>query len=383
MDAIITQISSLAKDADDVGRQAILKALQQLQAQLESPVEVFLKLYNASIQVNVVYVAVQLGLFKHIAEDASSPVSVAQIAERSSASPELLRRLLRYLASFGFISNPAEDQYQATKITHFLASPLADAGMIHCVDTCGPATSALPAFLAENSYADISSNTNTPFQKGHNTELGAFEWLAKHPKNFNALQFTMTALQNADWLKDLSVLDQAVQQARDGSERPFFVDVGGGHGHQCKQLLEKYPSLQGSVVLQDLPEAVDKLAPIQGVKAMAQNFFEKQSVQGARFYYLRRIMHDWPDDDCVTILSKLVEAMDSDSQILADEVFLTDVNVPWPASTQDISMNILFGGKERTRREWASLMEKSGLKLVDVRTYNPSTCAAILVLEKV
>lgn len=151
-------------------------------------------------------------------------------------------------------------------------------------DTCGPATNALPSFLADNNYSDITSNTHTPFQKGHNTDLSAFQWLAQHPKNFHALQVVMTALQSADWLNDLDVLDQAATKVVQGSEKkPFFVDVGGGHGHQCKQVLEKFPNLHGSLVLQDLAQAVDKLPPIDGVKIMAQNFFEKQAVQGKSF----------------------------------------------------------------------------------------------------
>jgi demethylsterigmatocystin 6-O-methyltransferase len=93
-------------------------------------------------------------------------------------------------------------------------------------------------------------------------------------------------------------------------------------------------------------------------------------------------MHDWPDVECVTILSNLAEAMDGDSRILMDEVVLPDVNVPWQAAMQDISMTIQFGGKERTRSEWDGLIERSGLKVVDVRTYNVSSCASVIVLEK-
>lgn len=52
------------------------------------------------IQVSVIYVGVQLGLFKHLGEDASSPVSVAQLAERSGASPELLRTSSSALSVF-------------------------------------------------------------------------------------------------------------------------------------------------------------------------------------------------------------------------------------------------------------------------------------------
>ncbi|KAI1612695.1 O-methyltransferase-domain-containing protein [Exophiala viscosa] len=382
MESTLDQIRSLAHEADDVGKRNILDQLRQLQTELEKPMDLFMKLYNSHIQIAVVYVAVQLGLFKHLARDPASTVTVSQLAGESGASPELLRALLRYLASVGFISNPSPDHYQATKLTHFLATPVAEAGLLHAFETCGPATSAIPSFLAESSYADITSNTNTPFQKGHRTDLGAFQWLTQHPKNFGALQTVMTALQSADWLDALDFLDQAASDFAQESEKAFFVDVGGGHGHQCKQLLQKHPQLHGSIVLQDLPQAVDKLPPIEGVKAMAQNFFEDQSVQGAKYYYLRRIMHDWPDADCQTILSKLSEALSADSRILLDEVVLPDENTPWQAAMQDISMKILFAGRERTRSEWSGLIERSGLNLIDIRTYDMSSCASVIVLEK-
>ncbi|KIV83086.1 hypothetical protein PV11_05144 [Exophiala sideris] len=382
MESILDQVRSLADEADDAGKRTIVEGLRQLQIQLETPMDLFMKLYNSHIQIAVVYVAVQLGLFKHLAKDPSSSVTVAQLAEESGASPELLRALLRYLASVAMISNPSPDHYQATRITHFLATPLAEAGLLHAFETCGPATSAFPAFLAENSYTDITSNTNTPFQKGHKTDVGAFQWLTQHPKNFGALQIVMTALQSADWLNTLDFLSQAASEVVQASEKPFFVDVGGGHGHQCKQLLEKHPRLHGSIVLQDLPQAVDKLPPIEGVQVMAQNFFEKQSVLGAKYYYLRRIMHDWPDAECHTILSELCEAMGPDSRILLDEVVLPDENTPWYASMQDISMMILFAGKERTRSEWSGLIDRSGLNLIDIRTYDLSSCASVIVLGK-
>lgn len=148
-------------------------------------------------------------------------------------------------------------------------------------DTCSPAIQAYPSFLAENNYQDSTDTKNTAFQKGHNTKLGAFEWLSQQPKLFGALQQVMTAMQSSDWLRDLPVLDKAAQDETSHlSESPFLVDVGGGHGHQCVQVLEKHPTLKGRLVLQDLSQAVDKLAPIDGVQVMAQDFFKKQKVQG-------------------------------------------------------------------------------------------------------
>ena len=94
----------------------------------------------------------------------------------------------------------------------------------------------------------------------------------------------MTAIQSSDWLVGLDILKESANTIPNGtpqpSERPFLVDVGGGHGHQCIQLLEKYPNLHSRLVLQDLPQAMNKLPPIVGVKAMAQDFFRKQIIEG-------------------------------------------------------------------------------------------------------
>lgn len=94
----------------------------------------------------------------------------------------------------------------------------------------------------------------------------------------------MTALQSIDWASELQVLETEAlavpSQPPETSERPFLVDVGGGYGHQCVQLREKYPNLRGRLVLQDLPETVNKLQPIDGVKIMVQDFFEKQAIEG-------------------------------------------------------------------------------------------------------
>jgi len=98
------------------------------------------------------------------------------------------------------------------------------------------------------------------------------------------MQKVMTALQSSDWISGFDTLDNEAHAfpscQPQPSERPFFVDVGGGHGHQCVQLIQKYPNLHGRITLQDLPQAVNNLPPIDGVAAMAYDFFEKQLIEG-------------------------------------------------------------------------------------------------------
>lgn len=142
----------------------------------------------------------------------------------------------------------------------------------------------MPDFFANNDYQDVISNRNTPFQKAFGTNLTCFEWLVQNPKQFDSLQKIMTALEGAEWTNEFKFFDKEARKITPNypSGKPFFVDVGGGHGHQCFQLGKRYPNLLGHLVLQDLPEAIDRLPPIEGVKAEVTDFFQKQQIQGKR-----------------------------------------------------------------------------------------------------
>lgn len=99
----------------------------------------------------------------------------------------------------------------------------------------------------------------------------------------------MTGLQSTDWLSNFDLFHQeadCVDQSPVHHGEPFFIDVGGGHGHQCIQLRDKYPHLRGRLVLQDLPEAVDHLPPLDGIQVMAHDIFKPQNIKGEQVLYL-------------------------------------------------------------------------------------------------
>lgn len=180
----------------------------------------------------------------------------------------------------------------------------------------------------------------------------------------------MTAFQSNAWLDGLEVLDREARNVspsqHDGvkdNEPPFFVDVGGGHGHQSIHLLERHPQLATRIVLQDLPETISHLPATfpSTIHASSQNFFEPQpaEMRGAKFFYLRRILHDWPDKDCLKILAHLRDAVSEgreDNRILIDEVVLPDVNAPWQAVMQDMSMAIVFGWEGEDERRMGEVV---------------------------
>lgn len=66
-------------------------------------------------------------------------------------------------------------------------------------------------------------------------------------------------------------------------DRPIYVNVGGGIGHQCAQFKELFPEVPGRVILQDLPHSIAKAIPTPGVENMAYDFFQPQPIQGKIF----------------------------------------------------------------------------------------------------
>lgn len=106
------------------------------------------------------------------------------------------------------------------------------------------------------------------------------------------------------------------------------VDVGGSRGHFARDLVEMNPSFR--VVVQDLPLVVEGLAEEFGgggegggegnqVTYQAHDFFEPQPVVGADVYFLRHVMHNHPDAECVAILRALLPALREGGRVLVSE----------------------------------------------------------------
>jgi hypothetical protein len=65
---------------------------------------------------------------------------------------------------------------------------------------------------------------------------------------------------------------------------------------------------------------------------------------GAKYYYLRAILHNWDDSKAVQIV--------------------------WPAGL-DLQMYTLFRTMERTASQWDAILDKAGLRAVAVKVYSP------------
>ena len=84
-------------------------------------------------------------------------------------------------------------------------------------------------------------------------------------------------------------------------------------------------------------------------------------------YYMSAIMHDWPDNICKAILTRIIPAMDKNySRILIDDYVLPETNVDVRAAALDILVMTHGAGIERTLSQWQQLLDAAGLEIVNV-----------------
>jgi O-methyltransferase domain len=87
---------------------------------------------------------------------------------------------------------------------------------------------------------------------------------------------------------------------------------------------------------------------------------------GGDAYVLKRILHDWSDQQCVQILRTCREAMGRKARILVVDAVVPPGNELDPAKVMDILMMLLFEGRERTEEEFHQVFRLAGLKLTKV-----------------
>ncbi|TMR10221.1 methyltransferase, partial [Nonomuraea zeae] len=153
-----------------------------------------------------------------------------------------------------------------------------------------------------------------------------------------------------------------------------------GQGGFLLEVLRRRPRLDG--VLFDEAHAVagHRLAAdeVKGRwQAVAGDFFAE--VPRGDVYLLKRILHDWDDEQCVTILRNCRRAMAPGGRILVVDAVVPRGNAPHQAKTLDLLLMSALVGKERTEADFARLFAAAGLRLS--RTIPTDTMLSIAEAE--
>jgi demethylsterigmatocystin 6-O-methyltransferase len=351
--------------------------------------------------ITVAKLGVDLDVFKTLAEDDGKECSVADLAQKTGAEESLLRksahsrtahvrsmviltvsqvRVLRGLAAHGLISETGKRTFFSNEATKFFAQVSIVDSVNHNFVNIGPMLQALPKYLSAHGYRN-PTEAPSAFNDAFHTDQPLFEWFGEHPENLKAATGTMAAQRvgQPDWFAedDLFTPEYFHLSEDDVSRgRALLVDVGGGGGQQSIAFRNARPQLPGRTVLQDLPSTIASFdaARVQTldelkIECQGYDFFTPQIEVGAKVYHLRNVLHDWPDDKCLTILATVRKAMNPDSVLIIDEI-VVDEKSNYKQFNYDIIMMAALCAMERTESQWRELFEASGLQLKEIRAYD-------------
>ncbi|KAG9450881.1 hypothetical protein H6P81_010846 [Aristolochia fimbriata] len=317
--------------------------------------------------------AIELRLADIIHSHGGGPISLSDLSSSlpiPSVDTRHLRRLMRYLVHMEIFTNkttPHVDVHgrEADEEERYGLAPIAAQYLVTTSDK-----SIVPALLYSSSreimepYRYITDALRPGGVTAFEVAMGNNFWdyFRENPE--------MNRLFNEAMAFETSLLTSALlDHSRDVfSGVASLVDVGGGTGAMARAIAQAFPEMKCTVF--DLPHVIadsdeytstpDQVILINRVKG---DMFV--SIPSADAILLKRVLHDWDDEECVKILKNCKQALPAQGgKVIIVEIVLSADDDRKPADRQtlafDLGMLVMTKGKERTEAEWKKLILDAG-----------------------
>jgi len=296
-----------------------------------------------------IHAAAKLGIPDILAEKGRSVEELAEMTETLSAP---LYRMMRALSCVGIFAETENRVFVNTPLSECLAE--------------GRLKSA--ALMFHSSWHDsmwdnllYSIRTGNPaFEKVCGVPV--FDWFKKNPEDAEIFH-------KANSFKAASS-HRVIAEVYDFTGISTLTDVGGGFGSLMAEILKANPHLKG--VVAELPEMVghvDEMIKMNGLEdrmSVAECDFFREIPEGSDAYLLSHVIHDWPDEKCVTILKNCRKAIVPEGRLLIAEAVIPPGNTFSVSKLLDLEVLLMGGGCERNEEEFGNLMKKSGFRLSQI-----------------
>lgn len=302
-------------------------------------------------------VAATLRLADHVAHGTQTALA---LAEATQTHPQALDRLLRHLVTAGLLTrDDASGQYALTELGEALRDdyPARLRPMLDTTSAIGRADLACIHLLH-------SVRTGEP---AFSQQYGRPFWddLAADPERTASFDDQMGA--------DVSSDAPAIAAGYDWGALGHVIDVGGGNGALLIHILNRHPTLRGTVFdLPDTAEAARVQVAAAGLAdradAVAGSFFDPIP-PGAGGYLLSAILHDWDDASAQAILRRCAEAASPTGRVFIVEKIGGDGQTL--RTGMDLRMLVYFAGRERSAAELAAIGQACDLRLAAVHPAGP------------
>jgi hypothetical protein len=284
--------------------------------------------------------------------------SIAFLAESCQANADSLYRLLRALASIGVTEETTPEHFRLTAFGEPLqrdAPQSVWASVIFWADLLADEWSMLTDCVRTGRPASKVRDPKIPSRWSQEPQANAI---------FRAVMGTAPAEDYAP-----------VASAWDFSRARVVADLGGGGGSLLLAVLALNPHLRGMLV--------DREASVDAARARFANEDASsrcelipadltQSVPaGADVYMLKHVLHGYRDADAVTVLKNCRAVIPQEGSLLIIEFVLPPLVSHADAQLEgrlmsDLNMLAVTGGRERSEREWRTLLEAAGFTLTRV-----------------
>ncbi|KAF9073215.1 S-adenosyl-L-methionine-dependent methyltransferase [Rhodocollybia butyracea] len=381
-------------------RQLIVAAATQLIATVRPPAEFLQDAVSAMLKPAALRVIIDTNIPEVLSEEGPQGLHVNDLSVRTGVDESYLARVMRYLATRHIFRELTPNVFTHNRISTLLSKNKSVKDLK--ADPIGkwdnsPFTSTRTDEIFTSSvhfsaYLREPDQSLAPFNMGHNTSKKLWEWYEEQGNEWRLRRFTAAMKANGNMYPPhifTSVFDEEALRPGD-----VVVDVGGNVGTVTLVLKKAFPKLR--YVVQDLEKLMpageqywnenDPEASNSGqVVLQAHNFFDQQPVKHAAVYFLRLILHDWPDNDAREILLNLRDAAAPSSKLVIFESLARytcddpsldlSASAPFPllanlgeagegfGTALDLVMLTLFNGKERTLDDFVRLGKESGWKL--------------------
>ena len=303
----------------------------------------------------VLCAAARLGVADALGDEVSS---IDFLAEKCQADANALYRLLRALASIGVTEETAPEHFRLTSFGQPLRKNAPQSvwpAVIFWADLLADSWSLLTDCIRTGKPASQVRDPNVPSRWSQDPDASSI---------FRAVMGTAPAEDYAP-----------VAAAWDFSRSKVVADLGGGGGSLILAVLELNPHLRGMLV--DLESSVDA-ARTRFAEEDSSSRCEliaadlMQSVPaGADVYMLKHVLHGRRDAEAITILKNCRAVIPQNGSLLIIEFILPPLVSHADPQLEghlisDLNMLAVTGGKERSEREWKTLLEAAGFILTGV-----------------
>jgi SAM-dependent methyltransferase len=279
------------------------------------------------------------------------PKTAAELAGPTGTHAPSLYRLLRALASVGIFVEDGQGRFAQTPLSEMLRSDV-------------PGSQKALAIMMGTEHFRTWGDLMYSLRTGRNAfehiyGRPVFQYLAQHPtaaRNFDEAMVGVHGVETA-----------AMLDVYDFNRFGVVVDVGGGNGSLLTVLLQRCPTVRG--VLFDRPDVAEAAKPqvektgLANRCAVVPGDFFQTVPPGGDVYLMRHIIHEWNDEQSLTILRNCRKVTPPGGRLLLIECVILPGNEPHFGKFLDLNMLVIPGGKERTEAEYRDLYAQAGFRL--------------------